>query len=584
LRTSASRFIVTSTDTPGATGGIQFQPATAATATKLSVAQQALLNTPTSTDGAAVLAFLRGDRSGESASYRTRAHLLGDTVNAAPVLVREPNASYTDTGYSAFKASQASRTRVLFQGANDGMVHAFVAATGAESWAYVPNLVMANLNNLSLRTNFTHKYYVDGAQTSADVDFNNTDGITTGGDWHTILVGGLGKGGRGYYALDVTTPAASSEVDARNKVLWEFPNSVSNAAARTAATLNMGYSFGKPIIVKTTAKGWVALVTSGYNNGTNAGDSGGDGEGHLYVINPRTGDLIKDIATTGCAATPASSPCGLAQISVSINSSNIVEYVYGGDLMGNVWRFDLTGASAGAWAVSKFASLADAGNAAQPVTTAPVLAVKAGVRTVFVATGLYLGATDIPGSVGANSSSSQTQTMYGLIDSLVALPTPLRAALQQQTVIITGATSATTTNVVNFATQKGWYEDLPRTGERANVQPTGFADKVVVNTNIPSNIPCSPGGSSEKYTLNIQTGIGSGVTFGNVLASSPVLFQLANGQWYSVTHASGDPSLSGSPPINCVYGPNNTIICKEPTDFPASSTIKRTWRQLFLYQ
>ena len=264
--------------------------------------------------------------------------------------MREPFANYDDAGYSSFKTSQDSRTRMLFQGANDGMLHAFVAATGAESWAFVPNLVLSKLNNLSRKPGFTHQYTVDGSPVSSDVDFKNVDGATGGGtDWRTILVGGLGTGGRGYYALNITNPVATSEADAKAKVLWEFPNSVTNATARSAATLNVGYSFGEPIIVKTVANGWVVLVSSGFNNGTNAGDSGGDGLGHLCVLNPKTGDLIKDIPTPGCSTTPAANPCGFAKMSAYVDNSDVVntgDYVYGGDLYGKVWRFDLSGNNA----------------------------------------------------------------------------------------------------------------------------------------------------------------------------------------------------------------------------------------------
>ena len=100
LRTPASRFIATSTDVPGTVGGIQFQPTAATTPTKLSAAQEALLGTPPAlTDGAAVLAYLRGDRSGESASYRVRAHLLGDIVSSTPLLLGGVAAQ--DFGYSS---------------------------------------------------------------------------------------------------------------------------------------------------------------------------------------------------------------------------------------------------------------------------------------------------------------------------------------------------------------------------------------------------------------------------------------------------------------------------------------------------
>ncbi len=570
LRTPASRFIATSTDTAGAIGGIQFQPTTAATATKLSAAQQTLLNTPSTTDGASVLAYLRGDRSGETAlTYRARAHLLGDMINGEPVLVREPSASYADTGYSTFKSSNASRTRMLFQGANDGMLHAFVASTGAESWAYIPNLVMANLNNLSRKPGFTHQYYVDGTPVSNDVDFKNVDGATgSGTDWRTILVGGLGKGGRGYYALDISTPAASSELDAKNKVLWEFPNSITNAANRSAATLNMGYSYGKPIIVKTKAKGWVALVTSGYNNGTNSGDSGGDGLGHLYVINPKTGDLLKDIPTTGCTATPTANPCGLAQISAYVANSdvdNTVEYVYGGDLMGNLWRFDLTGASSAAWAVSKFATLADASNTTQPITTAPELTLISGARMVFVGTGLYLGITDV--------STTQTQTMYGLKDSLVALPSPLRDSLQQQTFTTSGTKRTNSNNTVDYSTKKGWYIDLPSTGERVNTDPAIALSVLVFTTNIPSATVCQPGGSSWEYFINVKTGglvdnstiPESGTYLASALASRPVLIQLPSGKIISIVRTSDAQTVEKEVPVSA----------------PGFSPKRISWRELF---
>ena len=565
LRTSADRYIATSVDTAGAIGGVQFQPTAATTATKLSTAQQTLLNTTSTTDGASVLAYLRGDRSGETAgTYRPRGRLLGDMINGEPVLVREPSASYADAGYSAFKTTQASRTRMLFQGANDGMLHAFQATTGAEAWAYIPNLVIAGMNNLSQKPGFTHQFYVDGTPVSNDVDFKNVDGVTgSGTDWRTILVGGLGKGGRGYYALDVSNPTAADEVAVKNKVLWEFPNSITNSTDRASAKLNMGYSFGKPIIVKTKAAGWVALITSGYNNGTNAGDSGGDGRGHLYVVNPKTGDLIKDIPTIGCAATPTANPCGLAQISsyVASDVDSTAEYVYGGDLNGNLWRFDLTANSKAGWNVAKFATLLDGASTpqTQPITTAPELALVSGTRMVFVGTGLYLGTTDIPGSAGANSSSSQTQTLYGLKDALVALPTSLRANLQQQTLTTVG-TKRTVSNNAVAATKNGWYIDLPSTGERLNTDPVIALGALIFTTNVPSSTVCSPGGSSWEYFINVKTGgvvdnstvSWSGLSLGDTLASRPALAQLPSGKVVSLVRTSDAKTLEQDVPIAAV--------------------------------
>jgi type IV pilus assembly protein PilY1 len=580
-RTSANRYIVTSTDTAGACTtacGVQFQPTAATTTTKVSTAQQTALNSPSATDGPAVLAYLRGDRSGETAgTYRQRAHLLGDTINAEPVLVKAPTASYADTGYDTFKTNNASRTRVVFQGANDGMLHAFVAGTGAESWAYVPNMVIGNLNNLSRKTGFTHLYYVDGTPATGDVDFKNVDGATgSGTDWHSILVGGLAKGGRGYYALDVTTPTATSEADAKSKVLWEFPNSVSNSTARASAKLNMGYSFGKPVIVKTAGKGWVALVTSGYNNGTNTGDSGGDGLGHLFVVNPKTGDLIKDIPTTGCSATPTTAPCGLSQISAWVDNSDIdntTDYVYGGDLKGNVWRFDLTANSPSSWSVSKLAILKDASGATQAVTTAPELADMNGSRMVLIGTGEYLGTSDIPGATGASSSSTQTQTIYGLKDSLSALAEPLRPALQQQTFTTSGTKRTSSNNTVDYSTKSGWYLDLPSTGERLNTDPVVALSALIFTTNIPSTTVCQPGGSSWEYFINFKTGglvdnsnvTWSGESVASALASRPVLVQLPNGKVVSLVRTSDAQTTKEDVPVTA----------------PGSAQKRITWRELF---
>ncbi len=592
--TSASRYIATSTAVAGAIGGVQFQATTAGTTTTLSASQQTLLNTPgvTPVDGAAVLAYLRGDRSGETAgTYRVRAHLLGDTVDAEPLLIRAPSAGYADAGYqgltTTFKEANAGRTRMLYQGANDGMLHAFTATTGAEAWAYVPNLVMSSLNALSTKTGFTHQYRVDGTPVSGDVDFKNCCTTGTGTDWHTILVGGLGKGGRGYYALDVTNPVAASEAVVASMALWEFPNSVANATLRNAATLNTGYSFGKPIIVKTKATGWVVLVTSGYNNGTNTGDSGGDGLGHLFVLNPKTGDLLKDIPTTGCTATPASNPCGLAQISAYVENANVdntTDFVYGGDLMGNVWRFDLSGNSVASWGIAKFAVLRDAGGVTQPITTTPELAKNIinniAYRFVYVGTGQYLGNSDVPCPTGGcvpvrtpNSHATQTQTMYGLVDTLTAaLPDPLRSSLVQQIFTTVGSTRTASSNPVDVTTKNGWYIDLLDTGERINTDPVLASGALTFTTNTPTATVCVPGGSSWLYLLNYMTGgtltnstvPWSGMSLGNALASRPVLIQLPSGQEVVLVRKSDATTVAQNVPLP-----------------PSSSTGKRvTWREL----
>ena len=234
-------------------------------------------------------------------------------------------------------------------------------------------------------------------------------------------MGGLGKGGRGVYALDMTTPNVGSEIVAANKVLWEFPNATTNATVKA----NVGYVFGRPFIVKTQAKGWVVLVASGYNNGTGTDNSGGDGHSYLFVLNARTGALIKAIDTTVGAAADPSGMAHLAAYVVDADYNPTVSQVYAGDLKGNVWRFDLTDLSIANWGVKRLAILRDGPlttDNTQPVTTEPQFAdIKInGVfrRLVYVGTGRYLGDSDVPTTGVETLPGSQKQTVYGLVDVL----------------------------------------------------------------------------------------------------------------------------------------------------------------------
>ncbi len=561
---------------------------------------QSRLHTPFSppgtSDGATVLNFLRGDRSKENIDYRGRTHVLGDIINAEAVYVPPPRANYGDNGYSAFKSAQASRTKMLYQGANDGMLHAFNADTGAEMWAYVPGLLLntnlstsypntSSLVNLSLRTGFKHLNYIDATPVAGDVDFNNTSGSSSPTpDWHTILVGGLGKGGRGYYALDITNPSATSDADVAAKVLWEFPNAstptCSNVNTGNGCRQNIGYSFGTPVIVKTQTKGWVVLVTSGYNNGS---DTGGDGQGHLFVLDAKTGALIKDIRTGAGSSTD---PSGLAHISAYVQNGDAdatTDYVYGGDLAGNVWRFDLTG-NVSTWNVKKLATLVDASGNPQPVTTPPELAELAtlGKRVVYVGTGQYLGESDVPGATGANSHATQTQSLYALVDDQTNTPliNPLRSNLVQQTITVSGGTATVTTNNVNWNTKKGWFVDFPNSaatgtlGQRVIGAPFLALGTLVVTTNVPNTDPCQPGGSSWIYFFDYafsssvygSTLSASAQPLGNALASRPTVIMLPNGKPKWLTQQSDQTQKGGDVPTGGSSSAKRRVMWREIVD------------------
>lgn len=563
-RTATNRLIASYSGS----AGVQFQPNSGTTATKLTSAQQTSLNTAGKTDAAQVIAYLRGDGANEATLYRPRAHLLGDIVDAEPVYLGPPAANYTDAGYmtgtSPFKTANSARPTTIFQGANDGMLHAFNAATGDERWAYIPSFVIPKLNGLTKTSGFAHRYFVDGTPVAGDVDMQNTSGANgNSNDWRTILVGGLGKGGAGFYALDVTNPVMANESALASKVLWEFPN----ASTSTTYKVNVGYSFGKPVIVKTASAGWVVLVTSGYNNGD---DTGGDGKGYLFVLNPSNGNVIKTISTGVGTNT---SPSGLAQIAAYVENAdvdNTTDFVYGGDLLGNVWRFDLTG-SINSWGVARLATLTDASSNPQPVTTAPELArisTPSGFkRMVYVGTGKYLGTSDVP-------AGTATQSMYGLVDNGAATPliSPLRSNLQAQSYQTNTTTARTaSTNIVDYATKKGWYIDMTLPGERINTDPALGNSVLAFVTNIPSSDQCVPGGTSWLHFLDFRTGgkiddptAYSSTYLGNSLGSRPVLIQLPSGAIKAIVRQS-DASTS---------------VVGAPTDTPISGIRRVNWREI----
>lgn len=587
-RTAAvsDRFIATYSGTGFTSAGRQFQPSAAtiggSIGSKLSADQETRLNTPSATDGADVVAFLRGDRSGETSStypYRIRPYLLGDIINSEPLVIRAPARHYLDSGYAAFKGAQVGRTKMVVQGANDGMVHVFNASTGAENWAYIPNLLIdtsdpgnagTSVLNMLSRKNYAHRMFVDATPFSGDVDLNNTDGVASGSapDWRTIVVGGLGKGGRGVYALDMTTPNATSEIDAASKVLWEFPNASTDATVKA----NVGYVFGRPLIVKTKAKGWVVLVASGYNNGTGADNSGGDGHGYLFILNARTGELIKAIDTT---VGTTSSPSGMAQIAAFVEDAdynNLVSQVYAGDLNGNVWRFDLSHASdINNWSVKRLAILKDGTSGTvntQAVTTEPQLAVIKinGVykRLIYVGTGRYLGDADVPTLSTETVPGSQKQTMYGLVDDLSSpsgitpvIADNLRNSLQVQTFAISGSTRTASYTTVDYNTKKGWYIDLVDNGvapsERVSTNPALVSGALVFTTNTPSSDACIPGGSSWLNVLDYKTGGAldsstgwAGTMLGDVLASRPVVIFLKGVGIKALTRTSAGQTVTSS--------------------------------------
>ena len=340
--------------------------------------------------------YLRGEQTNEVKNlgpFRDRSSRLGDIVNSSP--------TYFDG--------------MLYAGGNDGMLHAFDAETGREVFAYVPGLVYDHLKDYA-DPDYSHLFYVDQTPYVAE-------GVEISGDEKSVLLGGLGKGGKGYYALDISGVSGTqsfvgkTESDLADRVLWEYPD----ADTPAGEVADMGYSFSRAYVYGSNdpTYPWIVVFGNGYNSENSSAV--------LFIVDPETGDLIHRIDTGEASCNGLSSPALF-----DADFDGAVDYIYAGDLRGNLWKFDLTSSSYEEWGVAYgtdnagFTAInADEGDdpapvfqargpagSLQPITVEPDFMYHCdpsmpGMMVVF-GTGKYLGEDDI--------SDTSVQSVYGIWD------------------------------------------------------------------------------------------------------------------------------------------------------------------------
>ncbi|WP_045764408.1 pilus assembly protein [Xanthomonas albilineans] len=423
--------------------------------------------------------YLRGDRSQEKGSsntgtLRTRTGIMGDIVDSQPVYVGAPNpqlySAATFTGassYATFAANNSKRTPMLYVGANDGMLHAFDATSGVEKFAFVPKAAMTGLLDYT-DPNYQHRYYVDGELTVSDV-------YTVANGWRSVLVGTMGRGGQGMFALDVTDPNNIS-------LLWDKTSTDIPA---------LGNNLGKPIIGQLADGQWYVMLGNGPNNSADSAT--------LVLVN-----LLTGVGTS--IDTKAAGGNGLSPVLAwSSNNNFIIDRIYAGDLQGNMWRFSMSGVTGSA---SKLFS-ATYGKTVQPITAAPAAAKDpaTGLSWVFFGTGKYLSTADL--------SNKDVQTWYGLIDRGSTIPSS-RSTLNKVNILQEGVVNGYPVRVIDdkpVPGQDGWYMDLispsPGTpqGERMVVSNFFQGTALIGTTRIPdSGDVCSPSGKGFVMAINPFTG------------------------------------------------------------------------------
>ncbi len=402
--------------------------------------------------------YIRGDRTQEPqfnplGLLRDRNTLLGDIVNSSPTFVKT-----------------SSTVDSVYVGANDGMLHAFNATNGVERFAYVPRGIdLAKLKEYS-EPNYGHRFFVDGPiVTSTNRELPN----------RTILVGTLGRGGKGLYALDVTDPTTFGP----SKVLWDKSGNVDT---------DLGQVLGKPLIAKLNDGSTAVIVPNGLNS-TGADPVLEDSESVLMIYNLETGVEIARIKTGVIGNNGLSSPRGWDE-----DGNGTIDTVYAGDLRGNLWKFNLSSTSSGAWNVANNRALyAPSAGMPQPVTGGITIAVDPTTdkRWVFFGTGRLLSTTDIV--------DTSRQTWYGVIDDPVATSSVNRAGMTARNIAIFDAATKNRAFEPNSAlpvNSKGWYIDLDlppsntlegerMVGEQQVIKNALIAASIILST---SN-PCLPG-------------------------------------------------------------------------------------------
>ena len=427
----------------------------------LSTSEKALLN-----DDSNVLNYVRGIRTSElqnGGTFRDRpsTNVLGDITHSSPFYVKD-----NDT---------------VFIGANDGMLHAFDSKTGVERFAFMPSSSLPGLVSLTRAYyNESHRYFVDGD--SAISSRTQTSG-------NNYLVSTLGRGGKGLFGLNVTNPSTFAASD----VLWEY---------MSATDLDLGHMLGRPVIAKMKNDEWAAIVGNGYNSA--------NGNAVLYILNLTTGSLITKIDTG------VGGDNGLATPGVRLDTDGKAMTVYAGDLKGNLWEFDVSGTATSTWVISNsgtafFQALDSAGNP-QPITAPVTMAVNSvsgdphlNKLFVYVGTGSDFQVAD--------SSTTQTQTWYGLIDEGAVISG--RGDLVTRTVTVTGTLGGKPVRVFGASVagdmtgKKGFALNLPESGERIVTAANYYklAEHVLLASSIvPVVDVCEPGGKGYLNAINAFTG------------------------------------------------------------------------------
>ncbi|WP_434101802.1 pilus assembly protein [Methylocaldum gracile] len=311
-----------------------------------------------------LLKFARGldafdlDTDGSTTDVHPWATPSGQTTRK-PWLMADPlHSKPTPINYGARSgySNDVPDVRILLAG-NDGYLHMFrnsasgsptdESPSGVEDWAFLPRSLIGNLKLLAENGGEQHIYGLDGTA-AVYINDTNADGTIESGEkvWAYI---GMRRGGKGYYALDISNPD-------NPKMLWSITKTSGGVFDE------LGWTFSDPVV---GSLNWgsgvkpVVIFAGGYDtnkdtrssiNGSNGETGTNDAEGNaIYIVDAETGALVWKAAKT-CDNTPANQcylHAGLLDsipssvTAVDTDSDGLIDRIVVGDTGGVVWRADL---------------------------------------------------------------------------------------------------------------------------------------------------------------------------------------------------------------------------------------------------
>ncbi|MDO5101908.1 MAG: PilC/PilY family type IV pilus protein [Lautropia sp.] len=328
--------------------------------------------------------------------FRKRNSMLGHIVHSTPVYVGAAiDRGYqhlpaelpagTASGAKAYrnyvrsKRAHGGRPAQVFVGSNDGILHAFDASTGVETYGYVPRAVALEMAALS-KPGTKPRFMMDGPLVESDAWWDDS--------WHNVLVGTTGAGPRAVFALDVTDTRAATGLNA-HAVMWEID---------AQSHPELGHVLAAPEIGVMRDGTWVAIFGNGYESQSR--------RAQLFVVNLKTGRVITTIDTREGSA---QKPNGLGGVRLIRDGNHVITGAYAGDLLGNLWKFDLASEKHGQWKVAFSGKPLFTTEGKRPITAAPAtVSHPAGGTMVLVGTGKLFEEGD--------NTSTALDSVYGLWD------------------------------------------------------------------------------------------------------------------------------------------------------------------------